>query len=401
MLTQKLATIAREYHQLHNQRQPRGAEADGSAAQRRLGQRMADLAERFERLLRHWADGDPLAEAWRRHLYDGTPQPDGPDLATPPLFRGRTDAGARIEVFRAPDDTGAAYDVFSDGARIAREGSPWHLEPEAIEPVTIAGQPCLDTFDASREAQEALRAHVAAPDSEPPWRYARELYEDGLVDFDFALTPRGRRCLAALAGTRPASSAGAAGAAVAAGVAGVRAHYCVIAADAARARIFLLAANERGQAPTLMPLTEVADMARPDGRARDRDLHSETRPSRRADGFAGANSGHAVNDHRDGKRREQSKEFADQVAEAAARVWRSLPSCEIVVTASPTMLGHLRPALARRTTGAAAPIVRELARDLSKLAPAALHDALATAGLLPPRGRRDPRPAWQRDKNAG
>ncbi|HEU5060327.1 MAG TPA: host attachment protein [Kofleriaceae bacterium] len=401
MLTRKLACLAREYHQLHSLHQTRGAEAEGNAAHRKMGQKMADLAARFERLVDHWiAAGDPRAEAWRRHLYDGAPEPDGPDLADPPLFRGRTDAGARIEVRRAPDETGAAYDVFSDGARIARESSPWHLEPEAIEPVTIAGQPCLDTFESSMEARDALRAFVAAASGEPPWRFARELYEDGLVDFDFALTARGRRALAHLAGQRPASSAGAPGAAVGAGLAGARAHYCVIAADAARARIFLLAAD-RGRAPTLMPLTEVADLARPDGRARDRDLHSESRPPRRADAFAGPGSGHGVSDHREDARRASSRDFADQVAEAAARVWRTLPSCEIVVTASPQMLGFLRPALGRRTGGPAAPKVRDLARDLSKLAPAALHDALADAGLLPPRGRREPRPLWQRDKNAG
>lgn len=145
-----------------------------------------------------------------------------------------------------------------------------------------------------------------------------------------------------------------------------------------------------------MPLTEVADLARPEGRARDRDLHSETRPGRRTDSFAGAGSGHAVSDHRENRRRESSREFADQVAAAASRVWRTLPACDIVVVANPTMLGHLRPAIARRTGGPAPHTVRELARDLSKVAPAALHDALATAGLLPARGRRQPRPLWQR-----
>jgi hypothetical protein len=51
------------------------------------------------------------------------------------------------------------------------------------------------------------------------------------------------------------------------------------------------------------------------------------------------------------------------------------------------MLGHLRPAIARRRTGPSRPDVQELARDLSRLAPPALHDALAEASLLPARGR--------------
>jgi protein required for attachment to host cells len=396
MLTQKLAEVAREYHQLHNQRQTRGSEGEGNAAHRHLGQKMADLAARFERLVEHWVADADLAAAWRRHLYDGAPPPAGPRLAEPPLFRGRTDAGARIEVRRAPSESGAAYDVFSDGAHIAREYSPWELEPEAIEPVTVADQPCTDTYDASPAAIDALGAFLDSPGTEPPWRFARELYEDGLIDFELALTARGRRCLGHPAAGRLA--AGGPSAAASAEVTGVRTHYCIIAADAARARILLLATSESGLAPTLMPLTEVADMMRPDGRATDRDLLSEPRPGRRADIFAGANSGHTVDDRRNSRRREANREFAESIAEAASRVWRTLPTCEIIVVASPTMLGVLRPALARRIGGPNGHRMHELARDLSKLAPAALHDALAAAGLLPARGRREPRPLWQRDR---
>ncbi len=381
MLTRKLDELARDYHQLHSQRQARGQGGEGNAAHRHLGQKMADLAARFERLVQHWVDDAALAEAWRRHLVGGAPQPDGPDLAEPPFFRGRTEAGARIEVRRAPD--GEAYEIFSDGTRIARESGPWEVEAEAMQPVTIAGQTCLDSNDASPQAIAALRDFLARPGAEPPWRFARELYEDGLIDIDFALTARGRRCLA-----RPGR----------AGLAGTRARYCVIVADAARARILLLATADSGLAPTLMPLTEVADLGRPEGRARDQELHSESRPGQRVDPFAGPSSGHAVSDHRENRRRESSREFADHVAEAASRVWRTLPSCDIVVVANPTMLGHLRPAMARRSSGPAPHTVHELARDLSKLAPAALHDALATAGMLPPRGRREPVPRWQRDR---
>jgi len=397
MLTRKLADLARDYHQLHGQRQARGKDGEGSAAHRRLGQKMADLGERFERLVEHWVHEPELAEAWRRHLYDGSPPPDGPSLPDPPFFRGRTDAGARIEVRRAGQNSETAYEVFSDGALIARESGPWHLEAEALEPVTIAGQTCIDSNDASPEAIAALRAFVAGDGGEPPWRFARELHADGLIDIDFALTARGRRCLARASGAREAAAVGV-------GLAASRARYCVIVADAARARILLLATSEDGQAPTLMPLTEVADLSRPEGRARDRDLHSETRPGRRADSFAGASSGHAVSDHRENRRRESSREFADEVAEAASRVWRTLPACDIVVVASPSTLGHLRPAIARRTGGPSPHTVHELARDLGNLAPPALHDALATAGLLPPRGRRQPVPRWQRTnsaKNAG
>jgi hypothetical protein len=68
-------------------------------------------------------------------------------------------------------------------------------------------------------------------------------------------------------------------------------------------------------------------------------------------------------------------------------VWKSHPACHVVVVAGPKMLGNLRPAIARRRNGS--PVeVHELDRELTQLAPAALHDALAGAELLPPRGRR-------------
>jgi len=394
MLTRLLGEIAREYHQLQVRHQARGRDGAGNAAHRRLGHKMAELADRFERLLEHWAPEPGIADAWRQHLRGRGPRPDGPDLAEPPLFRGTTDGGARIEVRRTAGNDGVdEVDIFCDGARIARESGPWTLEAEAIEPVTIAGQVCIDSNDASPDAISALRDFIARPGREPPWRFARELYEDGLIDIDFALTARGGRCLARLGADRPTSR----GRAARARPGGTRARYCVIVADAARARILLLATTDSGLAPTLMPLTEVADLSRPQGRARDRDLHSESRPGQRADTFAGASSGHTVSDHRDSRRRETSREFAEDVADAASRVWRTLPACEIVVVASPSMLGHLRPAIARRSGGAIPHNVHELARDLSKLAPAALHDALATAGHLPPRGRREPLPRLQRE----
>jgi hypothetical protein len=334
---------------------------------------MGEIADRFERLVERWVHESGLAEAWRRHFYDGAPQPDGPVLAEPPLFRGRTDANARIEVRRIAANAGSEdVEIVSDGVRIGRERGPWTLDADAMEPVTIAGQACIDTNDASPDAIAALRDFIARPGTAPPWQLGRELYEDGLIDIDFALTARGGRCLARLAADDPASSAGSA---VRARPAGTRARYCVIVAGAARARILLLATAESGLSPTLMPLTEVADLARLEGRTRDRDLRSDGR-------------------------RESGREFAEQVAEAASRVWRTLPACDIVVVANRTALGQLRPAIARRTGGAIPHNVHELARDLGKLAPAALHDALATAGLVPPRGRRQPVRRWQRDKNA-
>jgi hypothetical protein len=51
------------------------------------------------------------------------------------------------------------------------------------------------------------------------------------------------------------------------------------------------------------------------------------------------------------------------------------------------MLGTLRPAIERRRSRTSPLDVQALDKDLSRLASPALHDALAEAALVPPRGR--------------
>jgi hypothetical protein len=38
-----------------------------------------------------------------------------------------------------------------------------------------------------------LRGYCATANGAPPWRWARQLYADGLIDANFGLTARGRR----------------------------------------------------------------------------------------------------------------------------------------------------------------------------------------------------------------
>ena len=64
-------------------------------------------------------------------------------------------------------------------------------------------------------------------------------------------------------------------------------------------------------------------------------------------------------------------------------MWRRYPSCELIVAASPVMLGLLRPAIDRQIRAEDQIAMHELARDLTKLTAAELHDLLAEAELLP------------------
>jgi hypothetical protein len=360
-LLRQLASHHRRLEQDHLREAPRGK------MRRHLAQEMRDVAQRFDRLLGHWVGDEGLRGAWLRHLHEGAPAPDEPRLASaPPTFRGATEAGAIVDVRASP---GGGYDIRVDGALVRHEQVPWHLDPDLVEPVEILGHACREVFAAPDAAVRALAAFAGTPGAEPPWDWARVLVEDGLVSLDFALTPRGRRRLAGV-GRIGEVSAGR--------------RFCVLVADSARARILVIAGGDADLEPTRSALTEVAALTSPERRARDSELFSDPRPGLRRAGPHGPR--HGTDDHRERERREARRRLAELAAAEADAVCRRTGASRLVVAASPAMLGLLRPALDR--CSGASPLARvERARDLSMLTPPAIHDALAQAGLLPPRTR--------------
>jgi protein required for attachment to host cells len=139
--------------------------------------------------------------------------------------------------------------------------------------------------------------------------------------------------------------------------------------------------------PATAALVEVADLTNPMLRARDVEAVSDTRTNQRG----GARTPlRATSDHRDHRRRDLERRFAASAAAHAADVWRRYAPCELIVVASPVMLGLLRPAIDRQIRSKDQIVIRELARDLTKLSAPMLHDLLSEAALLPERGRRAP-----------
>lgn len=363
---EKLAELGQRYRHVqveHERETPRGS------TRRRLRQDMTRIVAQFDGLLERWVPDTDERAAWRAYLHGDDRRPATAPLAPPPLFRGHTNAGALIEV-RAADDGG--YDVLVDGARSEHHTLPWELEPERIEPIQVGPWSCVESFHAPDRAVTALREAHAQPGSTPPWRWARQLFEDGLIDADFAVTARGARCLRR--GAHHAPTGGRFG------------NYCVLLANAGRARVLALADERTDEGTTR--LTEVADTRDPASRARDSERFSDTRPGLRRGGQHGPR--HGVSDRRQAHRRESERRFAESVAEHAARAGRAYASCTMVVVAGPQMLGQLRTALARHLRDSSGIEVVELARDLTPLAAPAVHDALARAGILPPPGRRRP-----------
>lgn len=357
-LLRTLGERYRHVEQEHQRQPPRGA------TRHRIETEMTDIHDHFERLLLEWVGEDELRARWRDFLHGRADAPDAPKLPAPPVFKGRTDAGAVLEVRPVAD----GYDIVLDGARIDHNEVPWHLEPDMRGSVTIAGQTCDETFDAPESAVNEL-AEFLAGRAAPPWRWARELLDDGLIDPELALTPRGERRLQRVRPTSPPEAQGHA--------------TCVIVADGARARVWVLN-TDHGAGPELLGVAEVTN---PTLRARDVDVVSDSGSGRRG----GAKTPiHSPPDHRDQHRRELERQFAAQIAEEAAAVWRRYPACDLIVVAGPQMLGLLRPAIDRQIRAKDKLHVHELTRDLTKLTGPALHDLLAKDKLLPERGRGAP-----------
>lgn len=150
------------------------------------------LASRFERLLVEAVADERARRRWREHLHHRAPEPLAPESPPPLLFRGRSESGSRVEIVERADGT---LDVMVDGACEERlESADELLATLPGLSFRLGGVAFAETFAASSKALESLveTIELGGP---PPYRYARELLLDGLIDRDFGLTVRGRRAL--------------------------------------------------------------------------------------------------------------------------------------------------------------------------------------------------------------
>jgi hypothetical protein len=187
---EELEALARHYQ--HVQVEHQNA-SPGSSARRRLEDKLMHVRERFDRALGEWVPDEELREAWRAFLEHHGPEPDGPSAMEPVAFRGRSEVTGSIVEIRGSGDE---LRVEVDGSLVERVAA--EKDFAATEPVVtfrLNGQEFEELFDVSDEALEAL-ADFLDEGGSPPWEYASELLADGLVDVQFALTPRGRRALA-------------------------------------------------------------------------------------------------------------------------------------------------------------------------------------------------------------
>jgi hypothetical protein len=189
-LHEELDALARHYHHLqveHQNAQP------GSSNRRRLEEKLLRVRERLERVLEEWVPEEQLRDAWRTYLDHHGPEPDGPPVIQPVVFRGRSEV------------TGSVLEIRGSGDELRVEVDGGLIERVAAEKDFSSSQPVVryrlneneydEIFAVSDEALQALAEFLDRGDS-PPWEHASELLADGLIDVHFALTPRGHRALA-------------------------------------------------------------------------------------------------------------------------------------------------------------------------------------------------------------
>lgn len=180
----------------HNHVQQEHARATSDSVRRKLEARLRALEERFEHALEEAVPAEGVRRAWREHLHHRGPAPAEPRETSPLLFRGRSEVGSEVVARQAPGGE-IAFEV--DGKVTARRPALDVTDGPGGASVTLDDLPRFEeTFTAPREAIEALQAWLAQPGQEPPWRWARDLVAEGLIDHTFALTPRGQRALGTL-----------------------------------------------------------------------------------------------------------------------------------------------------------------------------------------------------------
>jgi hypothetical protein len=188
-----LETLAHDYHHLQNEHKRASLE---SGARRRIEERLVDVRERFDRLLGEWVPDPELREAWREHLHNRVPAPAGPRAIRPLVFRGISEVGSTVEIREGKGED--EYTVEIDGSLVERIAAEKDFSAGASFHFRLDGREFEETFSASSEAIDALADFLAGEEASPPWEYAAELLEDGLIDTNAALTSRGRRALSRL-----------------------------------------------------------------------------------------------------------------------------------------------------------------------------------------------------------
>jgi protein required for attachment to host cells len=152
---------------------------------------------------------------------------------------------------------------------------------------------------------------------------------------------------------------------------------CVLVADRARARLFVLESPPPHIAQAPLRLRELGALTNPAGELVGSEMFASTRS-----GSNRAPPGAALeyDDHREQHRQELAKQFAKEVATAAVALVRQQHAQKLVLAAEPRFLGFLREVLPSMLPEGISFV--ELARDLSKQTPIRIKAVLSKHGAF-------------------
>lgn len=154
--------------------------------------------------------------------------------------------------------------------------------------------------------------------------------------------------------------------------------YCILVADAVRARIFTLepAAFPTESTPRLVE--QQMDFVNPEEAISGRQLWGGTRPG---GSHSAAGEAHGYDDHRQQHMEQNRRRFASQIAAQAIRHAIDHHAKSLVVVAEKHMLGLLREAMDIPPKSEIKLV--EIAKDYSKLSPQEIHHHLAEEQIMP------------------
>ena len=157
--------------------------------------------------------------------------------------------------------------------------------------------------------------------------------------------------------------------------------YLVVVADGTCARFFTLDAAAQPSLESGPHLSEHEDLVNAEHKQGGRDKYSSTRTGLNLNPRGGPS--HGYDDHRAQHEQEHERRFAVDVTARAVSLAQQHQARCLVLAAERHMLGLLRDALQIPVKSGIE--VRELAKDLTKMTLAELHDHLAAAGVVPVR----------------
>jgi protein required for attachment to host cells len=153
---------------------------------------------------------------------------------------------------------------------------------------------------------------------------------------------------------------------------------CVVVADRARARLFVLDSVPRHEpAKEVEKLREVEVLTDPEGSKKGNELYSDSRSG--GDRGGGGAHGHGYDDHRDSHRDEVERRFAKRIADSIAEFARARAAERLVLSADPRLLGLLRKSMNGLPSGTE---LVELPEDLSRQTPERIQATLTRRGAL-------------------